>query len=149
MFICLDCGKVFENPKMEKEYRGECFGYPSYEAISYCPYCEGDYEEAEECERCENFFNCESIEQGLCDCCRAEILTKYKRDAKAVYQKTKEEKQKIEINSFLAYCFDENDIETILLKTLEEKEELDTMFGGIFKEDYSDFISDDFEQFKD
>lgn len=47
-FICLDCGKTFDEPKIEHEYRGEYWGFPSYEDVAYCPYCMGDFEEYRE-----------------------------------------------------------------------------------------------------
>lgn len=39
MFKCKDCGKVFEYPYEEKESRGEFWGFPAYETMSYCPAC--------------------------------------------------------------------------------------------------------------
>lgn len=46
-YRCMDCGREFDEPKRCEEYRGECFGFPAYETVSYCPYCHGDYEEIE------------------------------------------------------------------------------------------------------
>lgn len=47
-YRCMDCGREFDEPEICEEYRGECFGFPAYETVSYCPYCRGDYEEIEE-----------------------------------------------------------------------------------------------------
>lgn len=41
MLKCNDCGARFEYPKAVKEYRGECFGFPAYETVGYCPECGG------------------------------------------------------------------------------------------------------------
>lgn len=59
MFICLECGRIFEEPKLIKESRGEFWGAPCYEEWPGCPFCycgnieeyfeEDDYEEDEEC----------------------------------------------------------------------------------------------------
>lgn len=53
MFRCLDCGREFETPARWEENRGECFGYPAYEKMTGCPYCEGGYEEIPENEESE------------------------------------------------------------------------------------------------
>ena len=46
MLICNSCGSKFEKPHVEYESRGEYWGFPAYEAVGYCPNCEGDdYEE--------------------------------------------------------------------------------------------------------
>lgn len=44
-FICLDCGKTFDSPKVVEESRGEFWGAPCWETVAYCPYCMGDFEE--------------------------------------------------------------------------------------------------------
>lgn len=51
MFICLECGREFREPKHWEEYHGECFGYPAYEPMSGCPYCRGDYMDKDEYDR--------------------------------------------------------------------------------------------------
>lgn len=51
-FICLECGRVFEEPIEWKEDRGECFGFPAYENLSGCPYCHEAYVEAYRCDCC-------------------------------------------------------------------------------------------------
>ena len=55
MFKCCDCGERFNEPKLVREYRGEFWGSPAYETMSYCPYCGGDYEELEEVEDEEDY----------------------------------------------------------------------------------------------
>lgn len=43
MYKCEHCGKVFDEPHIHKyhEYRGEYWGFPSYEDVyeETCPYC--------------------------------------------------------------------------------------------------------------
>lgn len=46
-FKCLDCGRIFTEPKAVQESRGEYWGFPAYETMYYCPYCEGDFEEVD------------------------------------------------------------------------------------------------------
>lgn len=47
-YICNECGELFEHPKIIKESRGECFGFPAFEDVAVCPYCRGDFREADE-----------------------------------------------------------------------------------------------------
>ena len=50
MFVCTDCGNVFEEPRVWKESHG--LNYGLYEYFSECPYCGGDYAETHECDIC-------------------------------------------------------------------------------------------------
>lgn len=47
---CAECGMLFdeEDAVVIEEYRGECWGTPAYEPMSYSPCCEADYGEYEE-----------------------------------------------------------------------------------------------------
>lgn len=74
MYKCLDCGAVFEEPKFWKEDRGECFGFPSYETMSGCPECEGDYKEAGRCKRCDEWCFEDELNDDLCECCYDELF---------------------------------------------------------------------------
>jgi len=38
MFRC-ECGAEFDDPCVEREYRGEYWGTPAYETMYYCPVC--------------------------------------------------------------------------------------------------------------
>lgn len=56
MFVCIDCGRVFEDSIHWKENIGEHFGFPAYEEFSGCPYCNGAYTEAYRCDCCEEWI---------------------------------------------------------------------------------------------
>lgn len=46
MFKCFNCGAIFDYPKFVREDRGEFWGSPAYETVSYCPCCgDEDYDE--------------------------------------------------------------------------------------------------------
>ena len=45
MYECMGCGRLFDEPREYREYRGECFGFPAYEAMTGCPFCGGGYME--------------------------------------------------------------------------------------------------------
>lgn len=57
MYICIECGNTFENPKRWQEDRGECFGFPTYESMSGCPDCSGCYTEAHRCNCCNEWID--------------------------------------------------------------------------------------------
>lgn len=67
MYICEECEKVFEEPKVLEEHHPYGMTYAT-EYFAVCPYCEStNYEEAHECERCGEYFV--SLLDGLCDIC--------------------------------------------------------------------------------
>lgn len=50
MYICLDCGRIFSQPKRFVETHG--FTHPPYEEWYGCDYCGGSYAETYECDGC-------------------------------------------------------------------------------------------------
>ena len=52
MYVCCECGAIFENVVVFIEDRGECFGFPSYEKVHVSPCCHGDYAETFRCDSC-------------------------------------------------------------------------------------------------
>lgn len=52
MYVCCECGSIFENLVIVKEDRGECFGFPAYEEVCVSPCCYGDYAETFQCDCC-------------------------------------------------------------------------------------------------
>ena len=69
MFRCEHCEQEFEEPKEYREYRGECWGFPAYEALYCCPYCNSD--EIKEVQDME-ITNMEH--DGCCDCKYEELM---------------------------------------------------------------------------
>lgn len=107
-YICKNCYSVFseENLPLDK-----------YENIEYeCPYCEcKEIVEAHTCDVCGDYYALDDLEYYICEDCREE----YKTFEKAIEVGDKEKTQ-IEINGYLAYEFDELQIEDILKQELEE-----------------------------
>lgn len=70
MFICNECGEIFDEPKIVRETHGlDC---PPYEEIAVCPCCEDtDFCEAKKCERCGEYFA--ELDEGLCDVCYGDM----------------------------------------------------------------------------
>lgn len=54
LFVCLDCGEIFEEPMHWEERHG--FDYPPYEHWSGCPFCKGDYVKTHKCDCCEEWI---------------------------------------------------------------------------------------------
>lgn len=72
MFICYECGRVFDEPKGYSESRGEHFGFPAYEDYSGCPSCGGAYTETYRCDSCGEWISGTYVEIGdekFCDGC--------------------------------------------------------------------------------
>ena len=72
MFICLDCGEIFEEPYRYIETHG--LDSPPYEEWSGCPSCGGDYAETFRCNGCGKYIDGEYVEifpshEVYCDEC--------------------------------------------------------------------------------
>lgn len=67
MFICNECGEVFEDYKIYEERHPYGMGY-AVEKIAVCPYCnDTDIAEAVKCEHCGEWVA--EVDDGLCDVC--------------------------------------------------------------------------------
>lgn len=67
MYICNECGEVFEQFKIAIEYHPYGEGYAT-EKWAVCPYCkDNDFQEAKECENCGEYVA--ELTEGLCDKC--------------------------------------------------------------------------------
>ena len=54
MFVCTECGEVFEEPINWEETHG--LDTPPYEQWSGCPVCRGCYVEASKCDCCNEYI---------------------------------------------------------------------------------------------
>ena len=71
MFICNNCGAIFEDCKIIEEHHPYGMGYAT-EEWAVCPHCEDtDFAEAEECKRCGELFA--ELDEGLCDVCYGDM----------------------------------------------------------------------------
>lgn len=67
MFICLDCGCIFEEGK---QYIAEEYETPPYETFYGCPACAGNYVETYRCDSCGNWIDTETyVEIDDCKYC--------------------------------------------------------------------------------
>lgn len=74
MYICNNCGEVFETPATHEEHHP--YGMTSVtEYWAVCPRCrEADFDEAKQCERCGEYVA--ELHEGLCDICDGEMYGK-------------------------------------------------------------------------
>ena len=55
LFVCIECGNVFEDPKYWRETHS--LDTPPYEEWSGCPKCHGAYTEAHKCDCCDEWID--------------------------------------------------------------------------------------------
>ncbi len=71
MFVCVECGHLFEEPVWWTESHG--FDSPPYEKIYGSPCCYGAYTEAHQCNECDEWITGEYIKtasgQRICENC--------------------------------------------------------------------------------
>ena len=77
MYICYNCGAVFETPAVYEEHHPYGRGYAT-EEWAICPCCDStDFEEAKRCSHCGNFFAeleyVQGHEGGLCEECYEDL----------------------------------------------------------------------------
>lgn len=76
MYICMDCGDVFEEPRMVKERMPDYWGAPAWEEYGTCPFCGSvEYTEARRCDRCGAYMG-EGNAYGfitICDLCLEDL----------------------------------------------------------------------------
>lgn len=118
-YKCLECGHIFENGEeaVWNENRGECWGLPSYEEMSGCPLCKGNYEQTIPCEICGSEHLEDELNGGVCE----ECIDEYRKKFDICYNISLCEEKEITINALLATLFDRSDIEAILVEYIKKR----------------------------
>lgn len=70
MFMCHECERFFDEPKVWTERHGETF--------CACPFCGGGFEEAKKCDYCGEYF-IESERNDTCQECIDDLKSRYKK----------------------------------------------------------------------
>ena len=109
---CYDCGHIFDECEMASWVE------PHGEMLGGCPICNGACDETTRCAMCEGEFLRDELYGGICDECYSKLRLKYRYNPIGCFSLSREEKQEVKINDFLAYKFTESQIEEILLKEL-------------------------------
>lgn len=129
MWICNDCGAVFENPS---DYYDHGTGYHSMD----CPHCgSDDIDEAVRCAECGEWVNEKNLVNGLCPAC----IERHASDYETVKAYGADRKEAVEINGFLAWAFTPAEIEEILERELKN--------SGKAEKDAHTFATDDTDDF--
>lgn len=137
MYKCTSCGHIFEEGEQKTYTERHGLDTPPYEKYEGCPSCgSSDFEEVENCEICGELHPIDELHGGVCDDC----IDKCRYDFKKCVKIGEREKEPIKINSFLAYMFDADEIESILYQHLKN---MSTSFGV----DCSDYIDSDKDWF--
>jgi hypothetical protein len=115
MMICNKCGELCDDDDLPTYT--EDFGFDTGVGWKSCPQtfvdncsCGGDFVEATKCVICGEYFNGEEQYGKVCsECLKDESI-----DADNAFAIGDKNKEKIEVNGFLASIFDENQINDIL-----------------------------------
>jgi hypothetical protein len=144
MFKCDSCGRTYsedELPTFTEDY-----GYDTGIGWLACPQtfvescsCGGEFEEATMCEDCGNYFLSDEIYNARCEDCLSENMTL--ENALLVGA---ENKEKIEINGYLADEFTADQINEILKRELMEAQRV---FPGSLN--YKRYLQNDISYFAD
>lgn len=126
MLICKDCGKVIADDELitHLESRGEFWGNNCFEEIVDKCECGGEFVEAKQCQMCGEWI-CED-DENVCDDCLQNNAT---YDNALKYGE--ENKESVELNGFLANVFTADEVNEILIRELDEAQQLSTK---IYKE---------------
>ena len=131
MYICEDCGKIYEDEEAEDVYATT--GYYNLVNIEPCS-CGGNLVKAKRCEKCDEFMPEDNL--ALCDSCIEEYETlENALEIGADYE------EKVSLNGFFASAFTKEEIESILLETFKAKDE------KIKKNAIKQYCEDDYSYF--
>ena len=79
MYICLECGSVFDEPYVIYETHTELDEQPK-ETFYVCPHCkEPAYEETENCILCDKYIGKSQAQFHLCPDCEMEAEKRFKK----------------------------------------------------------------------
>lgn len=74
MYLCLDCGYMFEDPKTYKESHGL---EPPCDKREGCPYCSGAFVKTFKCSECDEWITGSYVKlkggEKICDGCYVEL----------------------------------------------------------------------------
>lgn len=80
MYICKECGAIFDDPDEIVEVVGEFWGQTAAETWWICPSCGDTYfKTAKMCLSCEEYFDEDDLNGGVCDECAEYIRNRVKR----------------------------------------------------------------------
>lgn len=138
--ICLHCGHEFDPEDIVSKYYDRATGTYDREE---CPNCGSeDIEEGMVCRICEDVHREEDMIGAVCKECFDKAVT-----FGNALRYGKERKQGVELHGFLTWCFSEEEIESILLKNLQEqspewRKRMANEYCTDDKYDFADFLDE-------
>jgi hypothetical protein len=75
VFVCLECGHIFEEGEESRWLEKHGLDTPPYEEWSGCPICKGGYEEIEPCKICGSYSK--ELNFDCCMDCNDDLLNKF------------------------------------------------------------------------
>jgi predicted nucleotidyltransferase len=136
MYICENCGKIIEEVPFDYEYWNLSDGFNNAKKIIHeqdCS-CGGSYEKAKECEICGDYIKESGID--ICEKCLEDYKT-----LDIVLEIGADYEEALSLNGFLASAFTKEEIELILIDTLNnnEKERMDKAIKKYINDDVDYF----------
>lgn len=116
MYVCNRCGEVTDELESYTEMHG-AEGTSNYGPITFdkeC-HCGGNFVEAKQCNLCGEWFDPDTLYDGICEDCLKKATTE-----ENAYKLGEECKESVEINGFLKSVFDTDEIEQILKNAYED-----------------------------
>ena len=132
MYKCYECGHIFEEG--EQNYSGDGWNEPK---TAICPVCGGAFGGANFCSRCGGQFLEDELTEGFCEDCVNGAIEEYSFDhITKLYLMASDEKEEVELNSFIVSMFSPSQINELLLRELLKSDK-------IKKADCSHFVKSD------
>lgn len=145
MYRCDKCGTIFDANEAKMIMESHGLDSQPYEELMACPSCSSlDNVWVEKCEICGEWEDRQYIHGGVCEDCMDSV----KNDYRLIYDMCEyfNEKVEVDINPLLASMFTEEEINKILLDSLDKRAREDKLFNGEQLNCWG-FIREDFDWF--
>lgn len=144
VFICEDCGKLYDEQPVIKERHGELDGNWCETLPDTCA-CGGNIEEAVHCAVCDDWCSTEELVEGVCRYCLHHELTA--ENVKNFVGTFEIEKCTFEINAALEFIFTSDEVNEILMRELNECLETKRKMPSRLEDAMNNELQDDWAEF--
>ena len=117
MYVCSDCGRLYEDQPVVTERHGELDGNWCETLPDTCS-CGGNIEEAVKCAVCDDWYAPDSLTEGVCRYCLHHELTA--ENVESFVGTFEIEKCTFETNAAREYVFTSDEVNEILMRELKE-----------------------------
>ena len=143
MYVCLDCGAVYEEQPTRTERHGELDGN-WYETFVECP-CGGAIEKAVECAVCGEWYSNDDLTEGVCDYCMHRNLNA--NNVEAFADTFEVEKCSFEVNAILEHVFSSEEVNEILMREFKQMLHTKRMMPTRLEDSMKTYLQDDWANF--